>query len=93
MADDLENFFAKKKAAKKKGKIAQDTDDLAKRLEKAVRQQEQIDRDREEDERRERAQSESQQAENVTYIFVFFLSAFLSKSVVVSGRFRMVRSA
>jgi len=64
MSDDLENFFAKKKAAKKKGKVAQDTDDLAKRLEKAVRQQEQIDRDREEDERRERAQSEQQHAEN-----------------------------
>jgi len=64
MADDLDSFFAKKKATKKKGKVAQDTDDLAKRLEKAVRQQELIDRDREEDERRERAQSDTQHAEN-----------------------------
>uniref|UniRef100_A0A915KAB5 Uncharacterized protein n=1 Tax=Romanomermis culicivorax TaxID=13658 RepID=A0A915KAB5_ROMCU len=49
--DDLDNFFAKKAAKKNKKIVAQDTDALARRLEKAVKQQEQLDHDREEEDR------------------------------------------
>lgn len=54
MADELDSFFAKKATKKAKKNIVQDTDSLAKRLEKAVRHQEELDRVREEEEQRNR---------------------------------------
>jgi len=79
MSDDLDNFFAKKKGKKT---LSQDTDSLARKLEKAVKQQEQIDRVRDEEERinKERIQAvESQQHAEVLLVFMFLSMNFIVK--------------